>query len=946
MSSRRPALVFRLIVCACLGATSALVAAKSAPEAPPTAIGADSADIYEDALRRLYTGDNAAAVIQFKNVLKGDPNNLPARIALGRAHLQSGDAIAAEKELRIALGLGAARDQVFPVLGNALIAQRKYAEVLDTIKPPMPGSPGSFEIQVLRGRANFELGQHEDAVSAFEAARKLKPSSAEPLVGLGLVSHAQSRLQEALARYDEALALVPTDTEAWYRKGEALRDLGRPTGAAEAFDRALRAAPKSLRVRLARGSLRLTQGDVQGALEDVMVVREQKPKDLPSLFLLWQIHERQQNATAAREDLLDLVGRLGQFSENAMASEPLLLRIAALVRYANRELARAEELLDRYTKLKPNDLGMRRLHGQVQLLLGEAKAAIATLHPLYRQDPKNFETLLALGQAYLQIGHYGEAGDMFEQARALAPDDPSLVSRVALSGIGTGDVEGAMSGLADAVEKGKGGGGAAMLLAVLEIKAKRPARAVEIMESYTRQAPRDPKAANLLGVARAAAADIDGARKAFESAEALARDYFPPIYNLARIELAQGDAAAAQARLEAVVAKDPRADTALMALADIALEKGDRESAVRWLDKAVAAAPQAVGAQEKLVDLRLALGQPKEALTVATRMVDNSPESAVAVESLARAEFANDKRAQAAKNFRDAARYAGFDGPRLMRIASHQVQLEEFDEARRTLIKATNTMVSDEALAALIRLEIQTGELDAADKRIAEMRRDDMSNAMADILSGELAMKRGAPDAAIKAYGAAQQRLPSTAGLLGLVDALTAKGDLARAIDTLEHWRKEHPEDRQALTRLALTYLPAQRLDEARVLHEQLLATAQDDPMLLLNLARLYQLKGDKRARATAEKALALAPESASALDTLGWILVTEKDTAAGLKLLRDALARQNNPLIRYHLAQALTELGRDAEARSELRVIIDGGQPAALVEDVKKYYEKLTAAR
>ena len=397
MSSRRPARLPRLLCCAWLVALSAVVAAKSAPEVPPTAIGADSADIYEDALRRLYTGDNAAAVIQFKNVLKADPNNLPARIALGRAHLQSGDAIAAEKELRIALGLGAARDQVFPVLGNALIAQRKYAEVLDTIKPPMPGSPGSFEIQVLRGRANFELGKHDDAVAAFEAARKLKPTSAEPLVGLGLVRHAQSRLDDAVARYDEALALVPNDSEAWYRKGEALRDMGKPDAASEAFDHALRSAPKSMRVRLSRGSLRLTQGDVQGALEDVMVVREQKPTDLPSLFLLWQIHERQQNATAARQDLLDLVGRLGQFSESALGTEPLLLRIAALVRYANRELARAEELLDRYTKLRPNDVGMRRLHGQVQLLLGEAKAAIATLHPLYRQDPKNFETLLALG---------------------------------------------------------------------------------------------------------------------------------------------------------------------------------------------------------------------------------------------------------------------------------------------------------------------------------------------------------------------------------------------------------------------------------------------------------------------------------------------------------------------------------------------------------------------
>lgn len=117
-----------------------------------------------------------------------------------------------------------------------------------------------------------------------------------------------------------------------------------------------------------------------------------------------------------------------------------------------------------------------------------------------------------------------------------------------------------------------------------------------------------------------------------------------------------------------------------------------------------------------------------------------------------------------------------------------------------------------------------------------------------------------------------------------------------------------------------------------------------EDPVLLVNLARLYQLKGDKRARA--ERALFQAPDSASAMDTLGLILVTEKDAAKGLSLLREGLARQNDPLIRYHLAQALTELGRDYEARAELNIIIQDGHPADLVNDVQRHYDVLAAKR
>ena len=230
------------------------------------------------------------------------------------------------------------------------------------------------------------------------------------------------------------------------------------------------------------------------------------------------------------------------------------------------------------------------------------------------------------------------------------------------------------------------------------------------------------------------------------------------------------------------MAKNPRADTALLALADIAVAQGDKQGAIRWLDKAVAAVPEAVNAQARLVDLRLSLGQNAEALTAATRMVDHSPESVLAVESLARAEAANGKNAQAAKNFRDAARYAGFDGAQLMRIAARQVSLEDFDEAHGTLMKATNTAVSDEAMAALIRLEIQTGQEAAARKRIEEMRNDDTGKAMA----GELHMKLNDPTAALAAYESAQRRLPSAAGVLGLAEALLEKGDMPRAISELE----------------------------------------------------------------------------------------------------------------------------------------------------------------
>ena len=159
----------------------------------PTGIidGTPSA-LYEDALSRLDAGDVPAATIQLKNALQRDPNYLPARIALGQVYLRQGQAASTEKELRIALAMGAAADQVLPTLGNALLMQRKYEEILLTIRSKDPAFDGGFEVQLLRGRAHYQLGHLDEAESAFARARQAEANKPEPLVGLALVALARS----------------------------------------------------------------------------------------------------------------------------------------------------------------------------------------------------------------------------------------------------------------------------------------------------------------------------------------------------------------------------------------------------------------------------------------------------------------------------------------------------------------------------------------------------------------------------------------------------------------------------------------------------------------------------------------------------------------------------------------------------------------------------------
>jgi Flp pilus assembly protein TadD len=92
----------------------------------------------------------------------------------------------------------------------------------------------------------------------------------------------------------------------------------------------------------------------------------------------------------------------------------------------------------------------------------------------------------------------------------------------------------------------------------------------------------------------------------------------------------------------------------------------------------------------------------------------------------------------------------------------------------------------------------------------------------------------------------------------------------------------------------------------------------------------LLRLK-DPGAIAVAEKALAKDTANANAIDTLGWILFQAGQSAQvdrALQLLRDARLREpGNPVVRYHLAAVLAQLGRKTEARDEVEAALKAGR-------------------
>ena len=88
------------------------------------------------------------------------------------------------------------------------------------------------------------LGQHEEAIAAYNKALKIDPKFHISWNGLGSALRELGRNTEAIAALEKALEIEPEDHFALNNLGNALNDLGRNTEAIAAFETALEIDPK------------------------------------------------------------------------------------------------------------------------------------------------------------------------------------------------------------------------------------------------------------------------------------------------------------------------------------------------------------------------------------------------------------------------------------------------------------------------------------------------------------------------------------------------------------------------------------------------------------------------------------------------------------------------------------------------------------------------------
>ena len=204
-------------------------------------------------------------------------------------------------------------------------------------------------------------------------------------------------------------------------------------------------------------------------------------------------------------------------------------------------------------------------------------------------------------------------------------------------------------------------------------------------------------------------------------------------------------------------------------------------------------------------------------------------------------------------------------------------------------------------------------------------------------LQGDILAVQGDYKQAALTYEKAYKLTASARLAIGLFNMRRLTGDSDKAIATLRHWLKHDPENNAIRMMLASHLQQQQRLDEAIAEYLVILGQAPDNITALNNVAWLYQQQGSDKGIAYAEHAYELVPQRPEVIDTLGWLLVQNGDLQRGLILLQEAVTQApHSTEIRYHMAVALAEVGRSAEARKELERILDQDPEFSRADEVR----------
>ncbi len=893
-------------------------AASPAAAALPPANGGNSkaeiAHLVADAMAAIKAGKLPLAVIDLKNASSIDPRNGPVRAQLGSALAMSGNYYQAERELRQARKDGASDQMVLPSLFQTMISRGEEKQLLDEF--PEPSAPSNAAADILKARAVafMNLDQMGSAADAMDKSLKQRRDTAG-LIMRARIAQRTGALPTALQFVDQGIALTPGNIDASLFKVGLLLASNDLNNALALADQLVAKSPDNLSVQAARIEvlMRLNRNDQAKTAVDAILVKV--PNSSLGIYyraLLLSRSGDNKNAWRVAQVL----------PQEFLSSQPGIALSVAQMAVANGNIDTAASILGNAIGRFSKDYQLRIQLAQLRVRQNNINGALSALEPIRESlDPATAQALVAI---YVKANRQSEALGVLEKlTQSGKGTDETTLEMVNLEAQ-MGQPEQALKDLTTAVNKKPTDLQLVSQLIPALLSRGRFADALAAADKIGTDPAQRTSALILRGAVFTAQHNTDEALAAY--GKALQADPKNAIALFGRADTLEqaGRFDEASFDVNTILKLNPRNMAAYLKLAEISARQS-KDGQVRSV-LAQAMKQDAKNPAPHLALIRYLAGRRDNAgaLKAANDLLKVDPDSAEGMVALGGSQQALGRKADAVATFRRlAALTPNAPGPQI--LLGNALFANGDQAGANAAMKNALKLAPDSADVRLAQINLQFAEKDT-NGAIASAQAYQTANpgTQADILVGDTLLRAGRRDQAMAVYQKNFSVTPNSGVLMRMAQTYANSGDMKSASDALSNWVTKNPDDVVVRLEYASFQMQQANNSEASRQFREVLKRDPDNVASLNNLAWITRDQDPKGAIALATRAVAAAPESPEALDTLGWLTLKHAKPADSLPLLKKAHDLQpKDGEIAYHLVLSLDATGSHEAAKGLLKSVL-----------------------
>ena len=901
---------------------------------------------YESALKNYSQEKYSESFIHLKNALKDNPENLSAKILLGKIYVHQRLADAAIHQLNEASDLGADYNLYAETLAKAYMINKDYSKVIDLPIDDL-NYQSQFELTLLKAKASQNIERNQEALENYNKALMMQPNNISALTHLAGFYLQQGNTNEVEKLLTKAALHDANNPHFLHLKGKLHLKNNELTAALNYFQQAIEKAPNDAAISRSLANLYITLKDYPKARVAIDNILDVTPDDPFMMLMNARLFSINNENELADQAYTTLAQKLTLIPEEVMAQLPELQYVSGLADYMLGKLESAQKhlqsflaqkddqvkvviiLADIYIKQQQNDRALKLLEDNEQLVMQDIPAALI-LCKLYigQQNPrkcirviddlrKNHKTSIAIDlteiKALQALQQYSEALDLFE--KKFNSVEKSIIRELAIS---------------------------------LQRQNNHPDKALEIVNELLLI-----KSTNisyqLLKV------DILIELKKFEEANIIVKslletnpDLFTAKYKQAQLSYIAGEFITAQKQLERLISQENNSKRLYLLLANTLLSQGKLEQALDEYFKAERLSEGDTLPAEQIIKVYTLMNKLDLALAELNQLSKSHFLEPKYIQAKADIYLKQGERENAAQQYKMLYSMWSNEYRKLLFLGQKQRIARLFKDSEQSLNRALDLEPNFlYTKIELIRLYVSSDEISKAEILSTQLLESHNDNADIQLLAGDIAQRKQAFKQAqqyyLKAiyldntYHNAAIRLSQLA-----INKQLGRLEFEKLMKAIIAKYPDSNQDRHLLADYLLNIGNHQQALE-QYLYLAAIPELPNIKFIFNNLANLYLNDDIEKASNFIDKALGIDNSNANFFDTKGWVLSKQKNYDSALFYLRQAFSlNSKNPSIRYHIAFVLVKLEREEEAKLELKAALTSSAYFAEQQHAQQLLESL----